>query len=247
MNYQFIVICGCKNRKDIMTELFKQLNIPDNLIYYLEASTPENSEKYFIDFPNIENTKKKVICCAKSHFRAIEYAGKCESPEYSIIIEDDAAFHKTYFLKVVEEIISNWKHNFNNCHYISLGWVPCNNYDFYELKQKMTIESITNIDDNICFLNDFYNVGAQCYIVKKDELNNISLLLNQKTYKEYKALFSHDEVDYLLPRMMNYKIIFPPLVIEQDVISMLGHNNKTNYWSKFFNGHEEKIKNYVTY
>lgn len=264
MNYQFIVISASEERKQKMIELFKKIDISDNLIYYLEASTPQNSEEYFMDSSIIKNIIKKEICCSKSHFRAIEYAARDESPEYSIILEDDAAFHKTYFLNVIEEIISNWTQHFNHCHYISLGWIPCNNYNHYKSRPNILIKSITNIDDNICFLNDFYNSGTQCYMVKKSKINYVSSILNQKTYnifidklnsymktlykEEDLVSYSHQAVDCLLNRMMKFNIIFPPLVIEQkDSISMLEHDNYTNYWSKFFNDHEEKIKNYMTY
>jgi len=138
MNYQFVVINSCKNRKQNMIELFKELNIQENLIYYLEASTPENSEEYFTD-TFLEKKDIKCICCAKSHCRAIEYAAKDNSPEYSIILEDDAAFHKTDFIAIIQEIISNWEKYFSNCDYISLGWIPCSPYDSYKLKKNMEL------------------------------------------------------------------------------------------------------------
>jgi hypothetical protein len=259
MNYQFIVISGCENRKQKMVELFRQLDINNDIIYYLKASTPENSKEY-ID--GSEKSMEKIICCAKSHFRAIEYAASNNSPEYSIIIEDDAAFHKTYFIKVIEEIIANWNLHFEHCHYVSLGWIPCNTYDSYLTKEKKKIKSISDIDENICFLSDFYNVGLQCYIVKKSKIIDVSLLLNQNTYDNFKNEiklhfenkygnkynnYSCEAVDILLNRLMHFSIIFPPLVIEQDVKSLLGHDNKTHYWNKFFHNHEDNITNYTTY
>ena len=267
MNYQFIVISASEERKQKMIEIFKKIDISDDLIYFLEASTPQNSEEYFIDSSIIENNKK-FLCCAKSHFRSIEYAAKDESPEYSIILEDDVAVHKTDFLNIIEEIILNWTQYFNHCHYISLGWIPCNNYNHYKSKpkqkQNLTIKSKTNINDDFCFFSDFYNVGLQCYMVKKCKIISISTMLNQKTYNIFIDKFkcymkyyyneeelnhiSHQAVDCILNRIMNFEVIFPPLVIEQkDTISLLGHNNYNIYWSNFLEGHEDKIKNYITY
>jgi GR25 family glycosyltransferase involved in LPS biosynthesis len=263
MSYQFIVITASKERNDIMISLFKELDIQDNLIYYLQASTPENSEEYFIDSSFIEHDKKKVICCAKSHFRAIEYAARDDSSEYSIVVEDDAAFHKTNFLNIIEEIINNWQKHFNHCHYISLGWIPCNNYHNYKLKNSKKIESIANINNKFVFLNDFYNCGTQCYIVKKNKLKEIVNVLNKPTFilfkesirnfmdskygKDFKQ-FSFESVDFLLNRMMSYEIIFPQLVIEQkNIKSLLGHENVKDYWIRFFTGYEEEMKNYMTY
>ena len=39
----------------------------------------------------------KVVCCARSHLRAIEYACREDASEYSVICEDDIAVHKTQF------------------------------------------------------------------------------------------------------------------------------------------------------
>jgi len=263
MNYQFIVITACEKRKQKMIEIFKELDISDNLIYYLEASTPQNSEYYFIDSSFIENDMKKVICCTKSHLRAIEYAGKDESPDYTIIVEDDVAFHKIYFVKVIEEIISNWEKDFNNCHYVSLGWIPCNTYEHYKSKNNIKIKSITNIDNNICFLNDFYNRGTQCYIIKKNKTHDIIKTFNQNTYNKFVEKytsfmkntygqnfnsFTTEAADYILNQIMKFSIIFPPLAIEQkNIVSLLHHNNSDIYWHRYFNGHEEEMKNYITY
>jgi GR25 family glycosyltransferase involved in LPS biosynthesis len=265
MSYQFIVINACEKRKEKMIEIFQEMQISNDLVYYLEASMPENSQDYFIDtsYQNIKNNNTKNICCTKSHFRAIEYAAKDESPEYSIIVEDDVAFHKTDFFKIVDEIITNWDTNLNHCDYISLGWVPCNNYDFYKSKKHMKIQSISDINDKFCFLNDFWNVGLQCYIVKKNKIKNFVEILNKTSYNEFKKSiiqfmekkyfigfdkYSNDSADHIFNRMMTYEIIFPPLAIEQNNISsLLGHNNSEDYWHKFFNSHEEEIKNYMTY
>lgn len=262
MSYQFVVINSCKDRKQKMIELFRQLNIGDSLIYYLEASTPENSEEYFID-TSFNKIDMKVICCAKSHCRAFEYATKEESPEFSIIVEDDAAFYKTDFVKIVQEIILNWEQYFNNCNYISLGWIPVNQYDNYKLKNNMKIQTITDINNKFVFFNDTYINGTQCYLVKKTKINKIAQLLNKSSYNEFKKALTHYiqcihginftnfstlAVDNFLNRIMGYQVMFPPLVIEQKGIkSLLGHDNANHYWLHFFTNHEEEFKNYMTY
>ena len=258
MNCQFIIISICNDRKQKIIQSFKELGVEDRFIHYLEASTPENSEEYFTD-TSFDSKTKKVVCCAKSHCRAIEYAARDESPEYSIVIEDDAAFHKTDFVKVIQEIVENWNKYFGQCEYISLGWVPCNNYDYYKSKKCITIESV----NNYVFLNDFYNIGTQCMLYCKNKIQKISKEINKQTFNEFKTSldelmirrykdnmppYSIHAIDYFLIFIMRNEIIFPPLVIEQNnVVSLLGHNNFDNYWIKFFKGHEEKLKNYMTY
>lgn len=265
MTYQFIVISACEKRKQKMIEIFQEMDVSDNLIYYLEASTPENSQEYLIDtsYQYIKNNVTKYICCAKSHFRAIEYAAKDESPEYSIIVEDDVAFHKTDFFKIIHEIISSWDINFSHCDYISLGWIPCNHYDFYKSKKTMKVQNITNINEKFIFVSDFWNVGLQCYIVKKNKIKEIVDVLNKNSYNDFKNglnkfmekkywvgfdQYSNESVDHILNRMMVFEIIFPPLAIEQkNISSLLGHSNVVDYWDKFFTGYEEEMKNYMTY
>ena len=64
MNYQFIVITLCEDRKQKIIQSFKDLGVEDSSIYYLKASTPENSEEYFID-TSFDIETKNVVCCAK--------------------------------------------------------------------------------------------------------------------------------------------------------------------------------------
>ena len=44
--------------------------------------------------------------------------------------------------------------------------------------------------------------------------------------------------DYSLNWILDQKALFPPIAIEQDIQSNLGHNNKILYWDKFFEGYE---------
>lgn len=262
MSYQFIVITMCQERKQTIARSFIELGVDESIIYYLEASTPENSQEYFVN-TSFEPKRQKVICCCKSHCRAIEYAAKNSSPEYSVIIEDDAAFHKTDFVKIIQEIIANWESHFSHCHYVSLGWVPCNNYDKYLSKKSFDVKTITQINNSIIFLNDFKNVGLQCYMVKKNKIQTISTALNKSNINELKISlnelmyqiygkdvpsYSDEAVDCLLNRIMTCEIIFPPLVIEQkNVMSFLEHDNFNHYWKRFFEGHEEMLHNYMSY
>jgi hypothetical protein len=56
----------------------------------------------------------------------------------------------------------------------------------------------------------------------------------------------HDEftsIDVFLNIILKQLIVFPPLLIEQDIPSLLGHKNKENYWDIYFKNHEiEKSK-----
>jgi hypothetical protein len=44
---------------------------------------------------------------------------------------------------------------------------------------------------------------------------------------------------------MKFYIVFPPLIIEREDTSLLGHNNINDYWNKYFNGYEEEKTKYI--
>lgn len=247
MSYKFIVISACEDRKKGMVKKFKKLGVPDDLVSYLDASTPQNSEEFFKDSSITDEITKKVICCTRSHFRALEYATRDDSPEYSIIVEDDAIFHKRNFIRVVEEIIKNWDQHLSKYDYVSLGWIPCNTYSHYKKKPSIKIESISNIDEELCFLYDFYNVGTQCYMIKRDrvmENSRIRMLNNHSRWEGMKSVLyemglKEEAVDHIMNRVMRHVIMSPMVVIESRVnMSLLGHENERYHWSVYFEGEE---------
>jgi hypothetical protein len=259
MKYQFIVISACENRKKKMAARFQQLGVPDECIHYLDASTPQNSEAYFEGSATMNEHMKKINCCAKSHYRALEHATREDAPEYSIIVEDDATFHQQNFIKVVDEIILNWWVHFNACDYISLGWVPCNHYNNYKNMQGLKIESISSIDPELCFLSASYFVGLQCYLVRNNEtVANVSRRLNAKKHADYKVELERmmgeknaiwaklGAVDHIIPRALKWMVLHPMVVLEEEgAVSLLDHNNDKNHWNAYFKGEEERRKEYV--
>lgn len=258
MKYQFIVISACENRKKKMAARFQQLGVPDERVHYLDASTPQNSEEYFEDAATMTEHMKKINCCAKSHYRALEHATREDAPEYSIIVEDDAAFHRQNFIKVVDEIILNWWVHFNACDYISLGWVPSGHYSDYKNQQGLKIESISSIDPELCFLSKYYVVGTQCYLVRNNEtVANVSRRLNTKKHADYKvelermmgaknAILKEEAVDHILTRALKWMVLHPMVVVEEEeAVSLLDHKNDELYWNKYFKGEEERRKEYV--
>ena len=50
--------------------------------------------------------------------------------------------------------------------------------------------------------------------------------------------------DTFLHFLLNQATVFPPLLIEQDVPSLLGHTNKILYWDVFFKGYESEREKY---
>ena len=256
VKYKFIVISACEERRKKMVKRFKSLGVPDELIYYLDASTPDNSQEYLECCKDKDDNTKKVMCCTRSHFRALEYASRDESPEYSIIVEDDICFHKKNFIRMVEEIIKIWDVKFTKYDYVSLGWIPCRNFSKYKELESFKIESVCEISEETFFIDNYWFPGMQSYVVKKQRLKKISRLYESSVdvigvrYESWNeelknTLKSKGEVnveiaiDYILNRVLRSVIVSPMLVIESsDTRSLLGHDNERDYWSVYFKGME---------
>lgn len=260
INYQYIVICGNNERKNKTEELINKINRNNKKVNYLKASIPENSSDYICNnIYNFNYKEQKIVCCLNSHLRALKYALLDESPNYSIILEDDITFLKDNYIEIINEILNKWENNelYNNINMIQIGWVPCNNFSYYS-NNYSSIDTL-NTYNNSKILYTFYAVGAQAYIVKKSNISKNINLLKSVISKNYNELINYvvknnlinnidNNViasDYFLNRIMNFYIVYPPLIIEREDISMLDHNNINNYWNKYFNGYEEEKNKYL--
>ena len=52
--------------------------------------------------------------------------------------------------------------------------------------------------------------------------------------------------DYILPRLMGQRTLFPPIVIERETSSLLGHTN-SKHWDNYFSGRDDLKKEYYGY
>jgi GR25 family glycosyltransferase involved in LPS biosynthesis len=253
MDYQFVVIYISEERKKIIEKQFDNLDKKYKVIF-MNACTPVNSESYLI---GLEDKDKGKACCFKSHLKALQIAVEESSSSFTIILEDDIAFHKTQFINTIEEIINNWDEKVYPDRMMSIGWVPVSNYSEYIEKESTgTTKSILGSK----IFNSFLAVGAQAYIIRKKDIKHIwnyvdnmitptYIELNtflQETLKDTNnPLRNHKfiPVDYAINWILGQKILFPPLVIEQDISSSLGHFNNI-YWNKFFKDYEMIKDNY---
>jgi GR25 family glycosyltransferase involved in LPS biosynthesis len=252
MSYEFVVISISNERKMSVIQQFKDLCIDKPLQFLENPATLLNSQDYF---PNDlkDEYLMKVVCCARSHLRAIEYACREDASEYSVICEDDIAVHKTQFINGIEEIISTWDTCISPDKIASIGWVPCNNYQTYiNAPSKHTLKSIVGSK----ILHDRYVPGLQAYIIRKKDILPFVKHLIKPTLEELRTSLhslnlpdlSKDNsliaVDYFLNRIFGQAIVFPPIVIEKTLKSLLGHNNVDKYWNIFFKDFEYIKKNY---
>lgn len=267
--YQFIVICANNERKELMKKQFDYLN--ENLnIHYLQASLPSNSKDYLSqisqDFLKKNNINKNIdvilkeSCCFLSHVRALEFASK-SNYDFSIILEDDVAFYKNNFLFLINNIFENW-HEYKYSKSLSIGYIPTRNYSGY-LKEHTRYTKL-NYDEIV--IHNIINSGFQGYIVKNNDIPYLNYLIQPSLLELYNKLNSEEFIDiinknfssnrkYLLnfnfnPAdvyiniLYNQISVFPPLVIEQNIPSLLNHNNEINYWNKYFKDYETEKNKY---
>jgi GR25 family glycosyltransferase involved in LPS biosynthesis len=251
--YQIILISTSVERKNKIIEQFNELNIHAQLICFENPSIVTNSTDYFPE--NIFESDKNIVCCTRDHIRALELSTKDESPEFSIIIEDDVAFHKTKFIDGINEIMNNWAKitEPTSAKMVSIGLVPSCKYDDYSKQSpKYTLESIQ--DSKI--LGDIYEIGTTAYIVRKCDMktqtalfghNTLDSLRNTINLMKRNGLETVDCIsgDYFINKALNQVFVFPPLVIEQDIKTALCDDMR--YWINLYYGREDYIKDFCSF
>lgn len=252
---QIIFIVGNEERKQALIRQLQELDIPF-AVYFLKASLPENTQDYL---PQDETEyQKRHICISRSHIRAIEHASLDSSPDLSIIMEDDAAFHKEYFVPAVLEILEKWDTLlYKNEHMLSLGWVPMHNYKYYEIKQEPTYLSSVPGSKAV----PSYVWGLQAYMIKRSSAQKFIPIIKKNTHKEfvqsictYKPDKIKEEnckiVDHWVNKLLGQVPHFPLLVIEQkNTKSMVGTDVKFEIhpWDNLFIGKEDEQKRYWSF
>jgi hypothetical protein len=252
MSYQFIVISVSDERRRALEAQFREIKVTVP-IRFLEPSLISNSQDYLPT--GLSTYKLKILCCSRDHLRAIEYAAFPDSPEFTVIFEDDVAMHKTQFLHSLEEIIANWETLVAPNKMASLGWIPCNNYKAY-----INYDSAGSLK---CILgskliNNIYFPGLQSYIVRKRDVAPLIKDIIHPTYEKLKEhltslnirdlkCFDFTTIDDYLNRMLGQSAVFPPMAIERDVPSLIGNSNETNHWGVFFKDYECLKNDYITF
>jgi hypothetical protein len=254
MAFQFVVISVCDERKRFLEKQFLDLEIKVPLQFLESPSLVSNSQDYLPKYIDDKNTLK-ALCCSRSHLRAIESACKEDAPEFTVICEDDIAVHKTQFINGIEEIIANWDTHIAPDKMASIGWVPCNNYSSYlPAVTKHTLKCVLGSK----VLHDRYVPGLQAYIVRKKDMIPLLKDLIHPTFDQLKThilgMNNRDipnenyliAIDMFINRILGQAVVFPPLAVEQDTPSLIGHDNINKFWYNFFKDYESIKKNYYS-
>lgn len=238
MNYQFIVISIDSERKQHMLRQFVDAGISEQCVTFISPATIENQKHWFPT--GTPDLIKARLCCAQSHLFSLEFASLSSSPDYSIVLEDDVAFHKTQFKNTIEEIIERWDEIVAPSKLVSIGWVPiATRESFARTPIRNRLYSINGASILNCCCS-----GTQGYIVRKSDIRPIIKDLIQPTFADLKAHVdtltpTHPRIkafpiDELLPFLLNQCIVYPPLIVEQPFESHLKHSNWSMYWEAFY-------------
>ena len=268
MDYQFIVISASESRKTKTLELLSKVNIKNKAVHVLGASVPENSANYLADCDRLHIMKKREICCSRSHLRALEYASLDSSPEFSVILEDDANFYKDGFCDIIEELIQKWRTDYADNHevkLINLGWIPRHKFDEYVNDTNWIFKPKLELNNGTHFLGRMAMWGTQGYIVWKRFLADKMHIIRAPTYRTYcvqmlayihpkfrELIEPKDPANEVIPIDWAYPylfytpaVLFPPIVIERfNEVSMLSHQNVNNFWKPFYAGHESELQKF---
>ena len=253
LSIQIIMIIGSEDRKRRQIQQLKDLQIPFP-VYFLEASTPENSASY-LPVNNDTPKEKRILCCARSHIRAIEHASRDTSPDLSIILEDDAALHKNQFVPLILNFAAHWDTLVpERAHMVSLGWVPQKTYTEYD-------DAVCNIQQPDVKILEWFAFGTQAYLIKKSSAKKFTPILYKDTWLQVKASVHANrtinikednpirDADHWLNRYLLQVLAFPMSVIEQKIPSTLTNNSDGNAWnySHYFKHHPHSQKEFWSF
>jgi GR25 family glycosyltransferase involved in LPS biosynthesis len=257
-NIQIIVVSASEKRKQTLEKQFLELNITCP-IHYIDGKAldmyggDEYIDQSLFSEP-ISLIDRRTILSTRSHIHAVELASMDTSPEFTLIVEDDIAIHKTKFKSTLIEIISKFDTLITpHSHILSLGWIPCNHYSFYkDYKADYT-------------LNDKYKIllrltpGTQAYLIKRTIAKQFIPLFKHDTYGSLRdtilglknpLVTSEGQTivfDDFGTKLLNQCILFPPIVIEQENTSLIRDTTENPYWKKFFTNYEDIRKEFWSF
>lgn len=255
MSLQFIVISISEEKRKVLMEQMEELQLEKyGRIHFINAATLENTTEFFenTDFSFI---RKRNICCSRSHLFALEFACLTSSTDFSIILEDDIAIHKTQFMNTIRECIQRWDEITEGRRILSLGYVPiAKDRNWYECIQDKKLACLHGSNIRTVLIS-----GLQAYMIRKADFKPFLRQLLTRTYLEYENNMNQLQqmlkrpninataTDATLNVLFGQTIIYPPLCIERPTLSALGHDNWNKYWHPFFQPRKYQLSDYLTF
>jgi len=245
-----ILVISCSpSRADTIQRQFTELKVPYP-VTIMDAWVPETSQDWlpkntFVWF-------QKLLCCTRSHIKALELANSIDAAPFTIIMEDDAALHRTDFVPTVQALLSRWDSLVSPALMCCAGWIPDGTWTSYQSKSSVPITNTHSLFES-------EGIGLQAYIVKRGTLSSQLKMLVKPTWFEMSntVTASHKipfgqvrEPDLMLTKVFPQRYVLPPIAIEQyNTTTTIIRQQEPNeyYYHPFFKGHESKRLVYWSY
>jgi GR25 family glycosyltransferase involved in LPS biosynthesis len=122
---QLLFVCVSEARRAHIRAQAARLSFPCVL---LDAATPATSVEYLgaagTDAGAAWHHSPRVLCSTRSHAAALAVAGAPDAPDFSVILEDDAALHEDFEV-VVRALTGGWRaFAEKGIEFMSLGHMP---------------------------------------------------------------------------------------------------------------------------
>jgi len=236
---QILVVTASDSRKAIMEQQFRDLKI-SYPIQYLEGNILDAEATDYCG-SNVTPEQRRCIYSTRTHILALERAGLDTSPPFTLIVEDDIAIHKTEFISLLSDILAKYDSLVTpHSKVLSLGWIPCNPYSFYE-----PLEAVSTVNSTYKILQRF-TPGTQAYLIKRSVAKEFTPLFKHTTQKALSdailsknhALIKTETQTYVFDdfgtKLLQQCVLFPPLVTEQPNTSLIRGTVENPYWTQFF-------------
>lgn len=237
----YVIWCNEGRRQFIETQL-ASYNLPFSVIYF-KAATPETSSDYIIKDSPVDD---KLQCCFRSHINALHDFVSNKSGGLVLILEDDVCLVRDNFLSKLTAIVNQYTRN-TNIDYVSIGYLPLT------LKSEPLHTKIHMLQKDDTLYYDFSKAnftiwGSQAQLFSYTTARRIVDLLHRsdgslvltavdehlKTHKSYQNKEPYTMIDALLPLLFSQGIVYPPLVVENNVVSTIHHSRffdkRMNEW-----------------
>ena len=227
-------------------------------VHYFRGFTPSDSKEYILekhrDFGYAEIDTQ--ICCTRSFGAGVNWFVKnCPHKKYLITMEDDVCFIKEGFVNKIIDAVILYEKTKDEVDYIGIGYLP---FDIETLSSSSKLESLYyNMYKEVLWTYDSGHKqdpcvwGNQMTLFTSQIANELSLVLHQentdlvrlKVEERINKGFQYSNraniliTDHLTPLIFRQGIIYPPLAIEGDYVTLMGQDNNnltldSHKWSK---------------
>jgi GR25 family glycosyltransferase involved in LPS biosynthesis len=205
-----VTLNGNTERQDRLKNRLIYFNLVNNTTFVFGYKADTELVKFY-SYKTPEQSK--IVSCTLNHFLCLRKFVETKE-EYAMILEDDAIFHVD-FINKVNELLKNPPKNL-----LLLGFTHGTEYH-KSLSPIIGLNPIT-----------YWTGGCVAYIISRNYANKVL------------TLFDHPGINYLDTEKNTSEVIScysegsyinPPIILEEAVSSVVGHNTTTHLlWFRFY-------------